>query len=56
MAASAGPAIASLTGDYFAAEERARIWSYILIGEAAGTAFGFIVGGLDPMEDDSPGR
>jgi MFS family permease len=46
VAASAGPAIASLTGDYFAAEERGRIWSYILVGEAAGTAFGFIVSGF----------
>jgi MFS family permease len=46
VAASAGPAIASLTGDYFAAGERGRIWSYILVGEAAGTAFGFIVSGF----------
>jgi MFS family permease len=46
VAASAGPAIASLTGDYFAAEERGRIWSYILVGEAAGTAFGFIISGF----------
>jgi MFS family permease len=46
VAASAGPAISSLTGDYFAAEERGRIWSYILVGEAVGTAFGFIVSGL----------
>jgi MFS family permease len=46
VAASAGPAIASLTGDYFAADERGRIWSYILVGEAAGTAFGFIVSGF----------
>ncbi len=46
VAASAGPAIASLTGDYFAAGERGRVWSYILVGEAAGTAFGFIVSGL----------
>jgi MFS family permease len=46
VAASAGPAIASLTGDYFAAAERGRIWSYILLGEAVGTAFGFIVSGL----------
>lgn len=45
VAASAGPAISSLTGDYFAADERGRIWSYILVGEAAGTAFGFIVSG-----------
>jgi MFS family permease len=46
VAASAGPAISSLTGDYFAADERGRIWSYILVGEAAGTAFGFIVSGF----------
>jgi MFS family permease len=46
VAASAGPAIASLTGDYFAPDERGRVWSYILVGEAAGTAFGFIVSGF----------
>ncbi len=46
VAASAGPAISSLTGDYFAPEERGRIWSYVLVGEAAGTAFGFIVSGF----------
>ncbi|HTU94346.1 MAG TPA: MFS transporter [Solirubrobacteraceae bacterium] len=46
VAATAGPAIASLTGDYFAADERGRIWSYILVGEAAGTAFGFIISGF----------
>jgi MFS family permease len=46
VAASAGPAISSLTGDYFAPEERGRIWSYVLVGEAAGTAFGFIISGL----------
>ena len=46
VAASAGPAIASLTGDYFAAGERGRVWSYILVGEVAGTAFGFIVSGF----------
>jgi len=46
VAASAGPAISSLTGDYFAPEERGRVWSYVLVGEAAGTAFGFIVSGL----------
>ena len=46
VAATAGPAIASLSGDYFAADERGRVWSYILVGEAAGTAFGFIVSGF----------
>jgi len=46
VAATAGPAIASLTGDYFRADERGVIWSYILVGEAAGTAFGFIISGF----------
>jgi MFS family permease len=46
VAATAGPAISSLTGDYFGADERGRIWSYILVGEAAGTAFGFIISGF----------
>ena len=45
VAATAGPAIASLTGDYFSADERGRVWSYILVGEAAGSAVGFIVSG-----------
>ncbi len=43
--ATAGPAIASLTGDYFGAGERGRVWAYILGGEIAGTAVGFIVMG-----------
>ena len=38
--ATAGPAIASLTGDYFPASERGRIYAYILGGEIAGTAVG----------------
>jgi len=45
VAATAGPAIASLTGDYFPASERGRIWAYILAGEVVGTAIGFIVSG-----------
>jgi MFS family permease len=43
VAATAGPAIASLTGDYFPARERGRIYAYILGGEIAGNAVGFIV-------------
>jgi MFS family permease len=43
VAASAGPAIASLTGDYFPARERGRVYAYILGGEIAGNAVGFIV-------------
>jgi MFS family permease len=45
VTATAGPAIASLTGDYFPASERGRVWAYILGGEIAGTAAGFIVSG-----------
>src|SRR5436305_13690098 len=43
VAASAGPAIASLTGDYFPGRERGQIYAYILGGEIAGTAVGFII-------------
>ncbi len=45
VAATAGPAIASLTGDYFPARERALVYGYILSGEIAGTAAGFIISG-----------
>ena len=45
VTATAGPAIASLTGDYFPAQERGRVYAYILVGETAGTAVGFIVSG-----------
>ena len=45
VTATAGPAIASLTGDYFPARERGRVYGYILGGEIAGSAVGFIVGG-----------
>ncbi len=45
VTATAGPAIASLTGDYFPARERGQVYAYILAGEAAGTAAGFIVSG-----------
>ena len=45
VVATAGPAIASLTGDYFPAQERARIYAYILGGEVLGNALGFIVCG-----------
>ena len=38
VTATAGPAIASLTGDYFPARERGRVYAYILGGEIGGTA------------------
>jgi len=46
VTATAGPAIASLTGDYFPSRERGRIYAYILGGEIAGTAVGFTVSGF----------
>ncbi len=46
VVATAGPAIASLTGDYFPAQERGRIYAYILGGEIGGNALGFIVSGF----------
>jgi MFS family permease len=45
VSASAGPAIASLTGDYFPSRERGRVYGYILTGEILGTAVGFVVCG-----------
>jgi MFS family permease len=45
VAATAGPAIASLTGDFFPVRERVVVYGYILGGEIAGTAIGFIVSG-----------
>jgi MFS family permease len=45
VVATAGPAIASLTGDYFPAKERGKIYAYILGGEIGGNAVGFIVCG-----------
>ncbi len=45
VTATAGPAIASLTGDYFHARERGQIYAYILGGEIAGSAGGFIISG-----------
>jgi MFS family permease len=45
VAATAGPAIASLTGDYFPSRERGRVYGYILSGEIAGTAAGFLISG-----------
>jgi MFS family permease len=45
VTAIAGPVVASLIGDYFAAGERGRIYSYILGGELAGAGIGFIFTG-----------
>ncbi len=44
-AAAAGPAVASLVGDYFPAGERARMYGLILSGELVGAGLGFIISG-----------
>ncbi len=43
--AVASPGVASLTGDYFPARERARIFGFILAGELVGGALGFLLSG-----------
>jgi predicted MFS family arabinose efflux permease len=45
VTATAGPTIASLTGDYFPTRERARIWGLILTGELVGSGLGVGVSG-----------
>jgi predicted MFS family arabinose efflux permease len=45
VTATAGPTIASLTGDYFPPQERARIWGLILTGELIGSGVGVMASG-----------
>ena len=45
VVATAGPAVASLTGDLFPPAERGRIYGYILTGELIGTGVGFLISG-----------
>jgi MFS family permease len=45
VAATSGPTVTSLTGDFFPAAARGRMWGYILSGELIGTGIGFIVSG-----------
>lgn len=45
VVAAAGPMVASLVGDWFAAAERGRIYGFILAGELLGAGFGFAVTG-----------
>lgn len=45
VAAAAGPVVASLTGDFFPARERGRIYGFILTGELIGAGFGFVIAG-----------
>jgi MFS family permease len=43
--AAAGPALASLTGDYFPASDRGRMYGLILGGDLVGSGFGYLVSG-----------
>jgi MFS family permease len=45
VTAAAGPAVASLVGDYFPSAERGRIYSFILSGELLGAGIGFVITG-----------
>jgi predicted MFS family arabinose efflux permease len=45
LVAVAGPAIASLVGDYFPTAERGRVFGYILSGELLGAGLGFMISG-----------
>jgi predicted MFS family arabinose efflux permease len=45
LVATAGPVVASLTGDLFPAVERGRVYGLILTGELVGIAVGFVAGG-----------
>jgi predicted MFS family arabinose efflux permease len=45
VTATAGPTVASLTGDYFPAGERARMLGLILTGELVGAGIGLVVSG-----------
>lgn len=45
ITATAGPAIGSLTGDFFPASERSRIYGFILTGELLGAGAGLLVSG-----------
>jgi MFS family permease len=45
LVAVAGPCVASLTGDFIPAAERARVYGFILAGDLVGGAFGFLISG-----------
>jgi MFS family permease len=45
VTAAAGPAVASLTGDYFPPAKRGRVWGWILSGEVVGVGLGVVISG-----------
>jgi len=56
VTATAGPAVASLTGDYFPAADRARIYGLITGGDLAGSGLGYLVSGDLVLREDPAGR
>lgn len=46
VVATAGPTVASLTGDFFPPAERGSIYGWLLSGELVGTAIGFVVSSM----------
>ena len=46
VTATAGPTVASLTGDFFPGRERGRMYGFILTGEVAGAGVGVVLAGL----------
>lgn len=46
VTATAGPTVASLTGDFFPPDQRSRMYGFILTGEFAGTGLGVLLAGL----------
>lgn len=45
VTATAAPAVASITGDYFPASSRARTYGLIVSGELVGTGIGYVISG-----------
>jgi len=45
LTAASGPGVASLVGDYFPADERGKIYGYVLAGELVGAGAGFMITG-----------
>lgn len=45
VTATTGPTIASLTGDFFPAADRARMYGFILGGDLLGSGIGYVVSG-----------
>lgn len=45
VTATAGPVVASLTGDYFPPAKRGRVWGWILSGEVLGLGLGVVISG-----------